>query len=49
MNKKIIAIAALACLCLGSAAVQAQVAGDYGRMVDPAVSPSSTQEWEPVI
>jgi hypothetical protein len=43
MNKIIIAVAALACLCLGSAAAQAQVAGEYGRVVDPAVSPSSTQ------
>ena len=44
MNKIIIALAALACLCLGSAAAHAQVAGEYGRMVDPAVSPYPTQE-----
>ena len=44
MDKKIIAVTALAFLCLGSAAAHAQVAGEYGRMVDPAVSPYPTQE-----
>jgi hypothetical protein len=44
MHKKIIAVAALTFLCLGSVAAQAQVAGEYGRMVDPAVSPYPTQE-----
>ena len=43
MNKKIIAVAALAFLCLGYVAAHAQVAGDYSRMVDPAVSPYATQ------
>ena len=44
MNKKIIALAALACLCLGYVAAQAQGPGDYSRTVDPAVSPDATQE-----
>ena len=43
MNKKIIAMAALACLCLGYVAAHAQEAGDYNRTVDPAVSPDATQ------
>ena len=43
MNKKIIAAAAIAFLCLGYAAANAQVADDYGRMVDPAVTPRTPQ------
>jgi hypothetical protein len=43
MDKKIIAVTALAFLYLGYVAGTAQGAGDYGRMVDPAVSPHATQ------
>ena len=42
MNKKIIAVAALAFWCMGYVAAQAQVAGD-SRTVGPALSPSTTQ------
>ena len=43
MNKKIIAVAALAFLCLGYVAAHAQVAGDYSRRVGPAFSPGASQ------
>jgi hypothetical protein len=43
MNKKIIAAAAIAFLCLGYVAANAQMAGDYGRMADPTVTPRATQ------
>jgi hypothetical protein len=48
MNKKIIAVTAIAFLCLGYVAANAQVADVYGpmsdyRMVDPAVSPHAKQ------
>jgi hypothetical protein len=43
MNKKIIALTALAFLCLGYVAANAQGVGDYGRIISPAVSPDATR------
>ncbi|MBU4231156.1 MAG: hypothetical protein KKD99_08235 [Proteobacteria bacterium] len=43
MNKKIIAVAALAFLCLGYVAANAQGAGDYSRTPAPAVSTGASK------
>jgi hypothetical protein len=43
MNQKIIAVAALAFLCLGYVTAHAQGAGDYNRTIDPAVYPHAKQ------
>jgi hypothetical protein len=41
MDKKIIAVTAIACLCLGYVVGNAQGAGDYGRTPGAAVSPDA--------
>ncbi len=43
MNKKIIAVTALAFLCLGYVAGHAQGAGDYSRTAAPAVSTDASK------